>query len=101
MMLATAGGAASAMRSASWARSSREVVSGVEASTTRTLVGRRCKNSSRSRALSAISALSPSSCFIRRNNCEGFLSPSSSDVKSCWSRRCSDAAVRLTSCSRR
>ena len=46
-------------------------------------------------------AASPSSCCIWHKSCDGFLSPSSSTVKSCWRRRCSEAAVRWISCALR
>ena len=41
--------------------------------------------------------LVPSSCCILCSNWEGFLSPSSSAVRSCWSLFCSDDDVRRIS----
>ena len=95
------GGAASTMRSARCARSSRLVEAAAEARTIRTLAGSRWMNKPRTNELSVAAALSPSSCCILRKSCEGLRSPSSSEWRSCCRRRWSDAAVRLTSCSRR
>ena len=100
-MPAIEGGAASMMRSANRANSSSGVESGEEASTARTFAGRRWRNSSRTSASSVSVVLLPSSCCIFRNSCEGFLSPSSSDVSSCCSRRLEEVPVRWTSISRR
>ena len=86
--LATGGAETSTMRSASWAKSSRVMSSGLDARTMRTFPGRRCKNNSRTKALSVAAVSSPNSCSMRRSKCEGFRSPSSSEVRSCWSRRC-------------
>ena len=55
----------------------------------------------RTKAPSVAAALSLICCCILRSSYEGFRSPSSSVVRSCWRRRCSDAAVRQTSCLRR
>ena len=83
--------------SANCARASKDL-SPDEAKTMRTWPGRCCKNNSRKKELSGLGpAASPRSCYIRQSNCVGFLSPSSSAVKSCCSRRCSEAAVRLMS----
>ena len=100
-MPAIEGGAASMMRSANRANSSSGVESGEEASTARTFAGRRWRNSSRTSASSVSVVLLPSSCCIFRNSCEGFLSPSSSEVSSCCSRRLEEVPVRWTSISRR
>ena len=67
------------------ASASKAVASVVEARTIRTLCGNLCKKSS-------------FSCILR-SNCVGFLSPNSPLVTNCWSRRHSDWAVRLVSCS--
>ena len=61
----------------------RLTVSGVEANTVLTLLGRRCKNSSRMKVTSTVEALSPSSCCRWRRNCEGLRSPKSSELNSC------------------
>ena len=78
-MPAIAGVATSTMRSASRARSSTLVVSAEEARTMRMFAGRRCRNNSHE---GVVSGRCPS-CCIRRSNCEGFRSPSSSEVRSC------------------
>ena len=78
--------------SASWAR---ESVDADDARIIRAVDGKRCKNNSRTKALSGAGPESPSSCCIRRSNWEGFRSPSSSAVSSCCRRRCSEASVLL------
>ena len=70
--------ATSVILSANWASSSTDTVSLVEANTILTLVGRRCKNSSRRKAPSVAAALSPSNWCMRRSSCVGLRSPSSS-----------------------
>ena len=55
----------------------------VEARTILTFPGSLCKNNSRMNEESIVLALSPRSCSMRRNNWEGFRSPSSSELKSC------------------
>ena len=74
--------------SASVASSSRLVVSAVDAMTIQ---------SSRRNELSVEAAFSPSSCCIRRRSWVVLRSPSSSALKSCCNRRCSEAVVRLIS----
>ena len=91
------GVATSIIWSACSARLSKLVVL-VEASTMHTLEGNHCKNNSRKNETSVLLAFSPSSCCIRLSNCVDLGSPSSSALNSCWSRRCSEAAVRCTSC---
>ena len=67
-----------------------------EASTMRTWLGSRWKNSSQRRELSGWGpAESPRSCCILRRRCVGFRSPSSSEVKRSCRRFLSEAAVRL------
>ena len=90
------GAATSIILSASCARSLRDTVAPVEAKTMRTLVGKHWRNSSRTRESSM--RLSPINCCIRRSNCVGFRSPSSSAFSSNCSLFCSDAAVRPISC---
>ena len=92
------GAAISITLSAISASVDKAVLSGVEARTMRTLWGNLCKNSS-CRNDGSIPGRSPTNCYIRQSNCVGFLSPNSSPVNSCGSRRCSDRAVRLVSCS--
>ena len=96
---ATVGGMATSMiLSAMSASLGRSVVASAEARTIRTLAGRRCRKSSFRNALSVVGPRwSPSSCCIRRRSWVGFLSPSSSPLISCWSLRCSEAAVRFIS----
>ncbi len=89
VMAATTGVATSGTLSASSASSSRVVVAGAVANTILILAGRRCKNSSLRKVLSRVPALSPSSCCIFLRSCVGFLSPNSSELKSCCSLRCS------------
>ena len=98
-----AGGGAetSIILSAISASFSRVVEAGVEANTIRTLGGKHCKNSSCRNELSIRPEWFPSSCCILRRSWVGFRSPNSSPVKSCWSFRCSEAVVRLVSCSLR
>ena len=86
-------------RSARSASSSRVEVVLVDARTMRTLAGRHWRNSSLRNVPSAAPTRSPSNCCIRRSSWVGFLSPSSSVLRSCCSFLCSEAAVRLTSCS--
>ena len=50
-------------------------------------------------APSVLLALSSRSCYIWQSSCNGFLSPNSLALKSCCNLLCSDAAVRLMSCS--
>ena len=92
------GGAASRTLSARVARSSRLSAAPEEASTIRTLGGRRWRNSSRRRGPSVVAALSPSNCCIRRRSCVGRRSPNSTELKSYCSLRCSGTAVRAMSC---
>ena len=99
-MLDTVGGATSMILSARRARSAGLAESDVDANTMRTCAGSRCRKSSLTKGPS-VAALSPISCSILRNNCDGFLSPNSSAVRSCCKRRRSETAVRWTSCSRR
>ena len=79
-----------------WRMWQSETVSPEEASTIRTWLGSRWKNSSRRRELSGWGpAESPKSCCIRRRSCVGFRSPSSSEVKRSCKRFLSEAAVLL------
>ena len=90
------GGATSNILSAMSARVSSETVSPEEASTIRTWLGSRWKNSSQRRELSGWGpAESPRSCCIWRRSCVGFRSPSSSEVKRSCKRFLSEAAVLL------
>ncbi|KAM7309841.1 hypothetical protein ISCGN_006859 [Ixodes scapularis] len=73
-------------------------MSPADASTIRTLLGSRCRNSSRRSEASMVDALSPRSCSIRRSSCVGVRSPSSSAVSNCWRRFSSEALVRRMSC---
>ena len=100
VMLDTVGGATSMILSARRARSAGLAESDVDANTMRTCAGSRCRKSSLTKGPS-VAALSPISCSILRNNCDGFLSPNSSAVRSCCKRCRSETAVRWTSCSRR
>ena len=99
-MADTEGVATSITLSASSASLSRVRDSSVEANTMRTLAGRRWRKSSRRNvpSLSGAPVLSPNSCCILRSSCVGLRSLNSSVLKSCWSLRCSEAAVRLISC---
>ena len=92
------GAATSTTLSANWARFSKLLVSGLEASTMRTFAGKCWRNSSRRKELSMAPALSPNSCCIRLRSCVGLRSPNSSALNSCCRRRCSEAAVRCISC---
>ena len=74
-------------------------MSGVEASTIRTLEGSHWRKSSLMNAPLVLLALSPRSCCIWRSSCDGFLSPNSSVLKSCCNLCCSNVAVHLTICS--
>ena len=76
--------------SANWGR---DKVADDEARTMLTEGGRRWRNSWRTKALSGAGPESPKSCCIRSNSWEGFRSPSSSAVSSCWWHRCSEALV--------
>ena len=93
----TDGAATAVTLSAISARVARSIASPVEARTILTLGGSRCKNNSRRKVELASAAWSPRSCCMRRSSWVGFLSPSSSPRISCWSLRCSEAAVRLMS----
>ena len=97
--LDTDGVATSTILSASWASSSRLPLFGVEASAIRTFEGGRCRNNSCRKAPSVLLALSPRSCCMRRNSCDGVRSPNSSALNNCCNRHCSEAAVLLVSCS--
>ena len=81
------------------ARRLRSIVGLAEARTIRTLDRRRWRNSSRRKAAESadVLSLSPNSCCMRCSSCVGLRSPSSSLLMSCWSLRCSEVAVRLTS----
>ena len=85
--------------SAMSARRLRSIAGLAEARTICMLDGRRWRNSSRRKAAESadVLSLSPNSCCMRRSSCVGLRSPSSSPLMSCWSLRCSEAAVRLTS----
>eukprot|EP00794_Sanderia_malayensis_P016539 gene16538-18214_t len=72
------GRATSKVLSANEASCSIDTLSADDAKINCAWVGRRRKNNWR-RILSS-KRLSPRSCRIRRNNCEGFLSPSSSEI---------------------
>ena len=85
------GEATSMILSASWDSSSRLVVLEVEARIIWTLLGSRCKKSSRWKVLSVVLVRPPRSCWILRRSCVGFLSPNSSALKSCCNLRCSEA----------
>ena len=77
------GVATSTNLSAIWARASRDIALPVEAKTILTLPGKRCKKSSLRKELSGSGpAESPRSCCIHRRSRVGFLSPSSSALKS-------------------
>ena len=91
------GVATSIILSAISASLGRSVDGSADASTMRTLPGRRWKKSSLRNALSWVGWWSPSSCCIRRRSWVGFRSPSSSPLSNCWSLRCSEAAVRFMS----
>ena len=101
LVAAMVGAATSATLSASSASSSKVAVVLVEASTIRTLPGRHWRKSSLRKVPSATPARSPNNCCIRQSSWVGFLSPSSSVLKSCCSFLCSEATVRLISCSLR
>ena len=75
----------------------RSIVVSAEARTILTFGGKRRNNSLRKELESAeVPSLSHRSCCIRRSNCVGLRSPSSSPLMSCCNFHCSEAAVRLT-----
>ena len=67
----------------------------------RTLAGRHWRKSSFRKVPSATPVQSPNNCCIHRSSWVGFLSPSSSVLRSCCSFLCLEAAVHLISCSLR
>ena len=87
--------------SSSSASLSKLTVSPVEAKTVLTLAGSFRRKSSRKNALSVVLVCSPKSCCMHLRSCVGFLSPSCSVIKSCYSLRCSEVAICRMSCSRR
>ena len=95
----TVGTATSIILSAIAARLSMDKFSPVEASTIRTLLGRRCRKSSLSKELSdgLAGAESPISCCILRSNWVGLRSPSCSEWNRSCRRRWAEAAVRCMS----
>ena len=91
-------GVATSMMSSAICASCVKVVSRLaDARTILTLEGSFWRKCSQTKALSG--GWSPSSCCIRRSNCVGFRSPSSSVLSNCCSLCCSEAPVRLISCS--
>ena len=89
----TASAATSITLSARSASSSKDWEPPVEGKTILTSGGNLCKNNACRKAVSAVAALSPRSSCILLSSWDGFLSPSSSVLKSCYKRRCSDAIV--------